>query len=449
MDKECAINRLVEFKNLSVIDQPHDQTVLCAEVTSQHPDVERKVIEDVVQSGLLRHDEILDTMVLHEEYGYAVYDLAYANHLAQAREKLQQFGNLHLLGRSAEFEHLEVDDIYANARALVTQLAPSHPVVPSGGVSVQESLKAPQVYTVVLTFNHYADTRECLESLKKLDYENMTLVVVDNGSSDGTPDRVRSDFPDVQLIETGRNLGVPWGFNVGFSHALRAGAEYILMLNNDTIIDPAMLRHLLQAAQDDPHAGVMVPKVLYYDDPEVIWSAGGRHRSFPPAHVILGQNHPSAAFDKPFYLEYALSCGLLIHRRAFEKAGLFDPGYFFFFDDWDFSHRVRAHGLHIIFVPDAKMWHKVSKSTREVGKETLFWKVWGESSTRFYRRHGRPVFISLPVHLGYMMLRELVKGNGKMIKHFWAGVREGLSRPLGPIPTTDDMELLPSPVDKE
>jgi hypothetical protein len=181
----------------------------------------------------------------------------------------------------------------------------------------------------------------------------------------------------------------------------------------------------------------------------VVWSAGGRYRTFPPAHVSIGTDRPSTDFEKPFYLEYALSCGLLIHRRAFEQVGLFDPGYFFFFDDWDFTHRVRTHGLHIVLVPDAKMWHKVSKSTREPSKQELFWKVWGKSSTRYYRRHGRPVLVSLPVHVGYLMARELVKGNGKMLKYFWEGVREGLKTPLGPFPTKDDMVLPPAPAEEE
>lgn len=448
IDKDFAINRLVEFKNLSAAEQPRDRTVLCAEVTSKHADVAQQVADDVVRCGLVRPEEILDTMVLREEYGYAIYDLTYADRLTYVRQILDHFGNLHLLGRSAEFQHLELDDIYANALALVINLAPVPSLALTGEVPMGESSAVPAVYAIILTFNHYDDTRECLESLQKTDYENLSIVVVDNGSSDGTPDKIRADFPDVQVIETGRNLGVPWGYDVGFSYALRAGAEYVLMLNNDTVVDPQMLRHLVDAAQADPNAGILMPKVLYYDDPEVIWAAGGRHRTFPPAHVIVGQDRPSAAFDKPFYLEYALSCGLLIHRRAFERAGLFDPGYFFFFDDWDFSQRVRAHGLQIVFVPEARMWHKVSKSTRGTGKEALFWKVWGESSTRFYRRHGRPVFLSLPIHLGFLMARELIKGNGRMLKYFWAGVRDGLSKPLGPIPAADEMVLPSIPTDE-
>lgn len=437
MDGDFAINRLIEFKNLSA-KQPPNQTVLCAEVTTAQGDPLQRVRDDVVRCGLVRPDEIVDTLVLHEPYGYAVYDLAYAQHLNTTQATLQQFTNLHHLGRAAEFQHHELDDIYANALALAAALAPDLEHTITGAEAMETVTDTPWVHAVILTFNHYADTKECLTSLRKIAYERLKIIVVDNGSSDGTPEHVRADFPEVKVIETGRNLGVPWGYNVGFSHALRAGAEYILMLNNDTVVDPAMLEHLLKAGQSDPNAGILTPKVLYYDDPEVVWSAGGRYRKFPPAHVIVGQDQPSNLFDKPFHLEYALSCGLLIHRRAFEKAGLFDPGYFFFYDDWDFSQRVRIHGLNILFVPEARMWHKVSKSTRATGKEVLFWKTWGESCVRFYRRHGRPVFIALPLHLGFLMLRELLKGNGHMLKHFWAGAREGLNKPLGPIPAAGD-----------
>jgi hypothetical protein len=442
MDKDAAINRLVEFKNLSPVDQPPDRTVVCAEVTSAWDSVAEQVQADLIRSGLLTQDEVLDTLVLHQDFGYPVYDLDYARNLATVRERLGRFDNLHLVGRSAEFEHLELDDIYASALALANELAPVGAMTEQQETRMETKSSAPLVYAVVLTFNHYEDTYECLTSIQELNYESLKILVVDNGSTDGTPEEVQADFPEVEVIETGHNLGVPWGYNVGFSYALQAGAEYVLMLNNDTVVDPQLLTHLMVAGEPDPQAGIMVPKILYYDDPEVVWSVGGRYRTFPPAHVILGQDRPSSEFDEPFYLEYALSCGLLIHRRAFESAGLFDPGYFFFFDDWDFTHRVRASGLHIIFVPEAEMWHKISKSTRDSNKASFFWKTWGESSARFYRRHGRPVWLSLSVHIGYIMAREFIKGNGRMLKHFWAGVRAGLSKPLGPIPPADSIPLL-------
>jgi GT2 family glycosyltransferase/protoporphyrinogen oxidase len=444
MSPEDTINRLVEFKNLSAVEQPTDRTVVCAEVTRQLPDRTERVIDDMVRCRLVRRDEVLDTLELREEHGYAIYDRDYAAQLASAQEAFGRFDNLHRLGRSASFQHLEIDEIWADAVTLATRLAPVRAPTAKGGTTVATTPAEPSVCAVILTYNHYEDTRECLHSLQQSDYPNLDIVVVDNGSSDGTPEQLRKEFPEVIVIETGRNLGVPWGYNVGFAHALRTQVEYILMLNNDTTVAPDMLRRLVESAQGDPDAGILMPKVLYYDRPDRIWSAGGRYRVFPPAIIIVGQDRPSAKYEKPFQLEYALSCGLLIHRRAFERAGLFDPGYFFYFDDWDFSARVRAHGLNILLVPQAKMWHKVSQSTRESGKSALFYTVWGESSTRFYRRHGRPVALSLPIHIGYIMLRELIKGNGRMLGHFFTGVRQALTKPLGPIPTKDDMVLPPS-----
>jgi len=217
---------------------------------------------------------------------------------------------------------------------------------------------------------------------------------------------VREQFPAVEVIETGQNLGVPRGFNVGFRAALEAGADYVLMLNNDTTVAPDMLAEMVRTAEADRAVGIVMPKVLRYDHPDLVWSTGGRYRRFPPAIVMIGLRKPDAgAFDELRSIEYAPGCGLLIARQAFERAGLFDPGYFFLYDDWDFSERVRAHGLQIAFAPSARMWHKVSRTTRS--QSDLFWRVWGESSVRYYRRHGRPVFLSLPIHLGYIVLREL------------------------------------------
>ena len=442
MDGDHIINRLVEFKSLSPIDQPVDHTVLCAEVTVDHADMATRVASELVECGVIRPEDVLDSLILQERFGYPVFDLEYANRLAYARSHLEGLTNLHLLGRAAQFEHLEVDDVFASSLALVNQLtstaaAPIVNSIESRGDLMPAEPSLPLVYAVVLSFNHYSDTAECLDSVQKSDYENLRIVLVDNGSADGTVDKARADFPNVQVIASGGNLGVPWGYNIGFSHALKSGAQYVLMLNNDTIIDREMVRALVNAGEADPESGILMPKVLYHGEPQTVWAAGGRHRRFPPAHVIVGQGLSTLDIQQPFQLEYALSCGLLIHQRAFQKAGLFDPGYFFQFDDWDFSQRVRAHGLHIMLIPSAQMWHKVSKSTREPGKEALFWRVWGESSTRFYRRHGRPVFISLPMHLGVLMVRELIKGNGRCLKYFWAGVREGLIKPLGPIPQAD------------
>jgi len=138
--------------------------------------------------------------------------------------------------------------------------------------------------------------------------------------------------------------------------------------------------------------------------------------------------------DSVRLIEYAPSCRLLIHRRAFEQVGLFDPGYFFLFDDWDFSERVRAHGLNIWYTPNTFLWHKVSKTTQGP-HSPLFWHTYGASIARFYRRHGRPVWFSLPVHVGYIMLREFLwKRNWESLSYFREGVSLGMQSPIGSLP---------------
>lgn len=440
IDRDVVINRMVEFKNLSPVGTPENQTVLCAEVTTECENITERVIEDVVESGLVRREEVIDSLVLTDDFGYPVYDKDYESVVTQAKTLLEDFKNLYFVGRSAEFEHREVDDSFSSAITVSKKIINDFKVKKRDLYMNQKMIdNFPLVYVVVLTYNNVDDTRECLTSLKQMEYENFEILIVDNGSTDNTPAIVRKEFPDVLVIETGQNLGVPWGYNVGFSHALKQKAEYLFMLNNDTVVAPDILDKLLCTAGKYPEAGVVMPKVLYYDDPKLIWAAGSRYRIFPPAIVMLGQNKLDNDFNEIIDLEYAISCGLLISRETFERVGLFDPGYFFQFDDWDFSVRVREKGFKIKFSPEARMWHKVSKSTRS--NSELFYRVWGESSVRYFRRHGNPPFLSVLMHVGYMIARELILGNGKMIKYFWQGVRSGLTKPLGPFPFADDVTM--------
>jgi GT2 family glycosyltransferase len=298
----------------------------------------------------------------------------------------------------------------------------------------------PFVWVIVLTWNNYADTAECLESLRGLIYPNYRVLVVDNGSIDGTPKRTRATFPEVIVLENGANLGVPAGYNVGFRYALEHDADYVMMLNNDTIVDSELLTHLVAAAQSEP-AGILVAVAYYYQNPGSIWSAGARYRRFPPAVVMEKRLFsPNNGYHR---LEYAIGCCILISRAAFERAGLLDETYRFMWEDLDLARRVHAAGLPILQVPDAKIWHKVSRSTRP--ETDLFWEVHGESGAIFHRRHGS--YWTMAVHLGYFALREFVlKRQWRFLRPFLRGLRMGLSRPLKPFPRIEgrrSIELAP------
>lgn len=286
------------------------------------------------------------------------------------------------------------------------------------------------VWIVVLTWNNYADTAACLQSLRALTYPNYQVVVVDNGSSDGTPARVRSDFPEVHLLENTVNLGVPAGYNVGFRHALEQGADGVVMLNNDTVVSPDLLHHLVHAAQH-PQAGILVPTAYFFSPPTEIWSAGGRYRWLPPA--IIMEKRRLQLGDPPRVLEYAIGSCILITRRAFEQAGLLDETYFFMWEDLDLSVRIRKAGFLILGVPQAALWHKVSRSTQP--GSALFWRMHGRSGAIFYRRHSAVPKLAMVAHLGYFALREfIVKRRWYFLKPFLEGMREGLRQPLKEFP---------------
>jgi GT2 family glycosyltransferase len=280
------------------------------------------------------------------------------------------------------------------------------------------------VWIVVLTWNNYADAAECLASLATIRYPNYCVLLVDNGSTDGTPERVRAAFPDVTLLQNSTNLGTPAGYNVGFRYALDRGADYVLMCHNDMTLDPDLVTHLVQA-DSVRQAGILVPIVYYQQRPEQVWSAGARYRRFPPAVVMEKRVFtPASGYHQ---LEYAIGCGILISRKAFVLAGFLDETYRFAYEDLDLSKRVREAGLLILQVRHAKAWHKVSRTTKP--GSALFWEVFGESGVLYYRRHG--TYWTMAVHLGYFALREFViKGRLRALAPYIRGLRTGLARPL-------------------
>ena len=427
-----CINRLAEFKNLNPLNAPPDTTVICAEVTQQHENVGQKVIEDLVRVGLIKEAEILDMKIIQERFGYPVYEIGIEDKVDKLKEAINHYSDIRLVGRSAEFIHREVDDIFGQAKTVADSVCQQDIIQERP----QPKMEKNKVCVVVLSFNNFTDTAECLESLQHLNDEFHTTIVIDNGSTDGSPEKISQHFPDVKLIALEENIGVPAGFNQGIQVALNAGYEYVFILNNDTVVAPDMLLELIKVAEKDENFSMAMPQILYYPPSshkvkrEDIWSDGGYYRKFPPG-IVHKDNRKAIDFSQPRLVEYVPTCGLLIHKRAFQQVGLFDPGYFFFFEDWDFSERVRSAGLTIWSVPTAKMWHKVSKTTKV--NSDLYWRTMGESTIRFFRRHYS--LISSLLQISYRVFRDLIfAGNIRFWKPFFEGVRKGMSSNLDQYP---------------
>ena len=216
------------------------------------------------------------------------------------------------------------------------------------------------VAIIVLNWNRKDDTLECLDSLENVKYGLSLTVLVDNGSDDHTVDSVRSRFRDVHIIETGENLGYVGGNNIGISYALKQGAEYIFVLNNDTIVAEDVLDHLVEFAEANPKAGIVGPKVYRYDQPNQVLFAGATFDRYGVlVHDGLGQID-EGQFGQERETCYIPGCSMLVKKSVIADIGSFDQLFFCLFEEVDLCFRARRAGYSLHLIPSAHIWHKES-----------------------------------------------------------------------------------------
>jgi GT2 family glycosyltransferase len=222
----------------------------------------------------------------------------------------------------------------------------------------------PHVTFIILNWNQCDMTLDCLGSVNKLDYENFDVIVVDNGSNDGSAERIRQVYPNTVLIENQENLGYSEGNNVGIRHALQQNVEFVFLLNNDTYVDPTMLSKLIEVIQTDPLIGITGPTMYYADPPNMLW--GGKNwidwRSGKVVREQMGEIIDMNFLNGqlPIEVTYIDSCAVLVRAQVFREVGLLDNRFFINFDDIDLCLRARNAGYKIMYVPSAWIWHRVS-----------------------------------------------------------------------------------------
>lgn len=262
----------------------------------------------------------------------------------------------------------------------------------------------PNVAVIVLNWNGWKDTLECLSSLEKLDYPNYEMVVVDNGSTDRSEDKIREAYPGVSLIETGTNLGFAGGNNVGVSYALQHGADYVWLLNNDTVADESCLARMVELAEADSSVGA-VGSVLYemHEKDSIQTYGGGR--------VLLWMGI-TRYFTSPVPDEdvhYLTGASLLVRREALEDVGFLDDRFFMYWEDTDYGLRLRKAGWKLAVAPEAKLWHKefAGLGRKSVALDNLF----NFSAVLLFKRHH--VFPIVPVLIGAggRFLKRLMRGD--------------------------------------
>jgi GT2 family glycosyltransferase len=220
-------------------------------------------------------------------------------------------------------------------------------------------MSSPKVVVLILNRDRREDTLACLASLLPNPYPNLEVVLLDNASSDGTAAAVRNAHPGtVQVIETGANLGYAAGNNVGMRWVQQRDAAFVLLLNEDTIVDPFFVERLIEVVEQRPEVGFAGPLVYHHSEPRVIQSAGGAITSDWRTYH-RGQNELDAGqYRDPYEVDWVTGCSILMRMTVVDRIGMLDPAFFIYSEEVDWCVRARRAGFTGIVVPASRIWHK-------------------------------------------------------------------------------------------
>lgn len=232
----------------------------------------------------------------------------------------------------------------------------------------------PKVSIIIVNWNGKADTLECLQSLRQLDYSTYEILVIDNASSDDSIHWIQQQFPEVMVLQNAENLGFAEGNNVGIRYALTSGSQYVLLLNNDTIVAPEFLTALVDVGECHPDVGMLNPAIYTYPTKDVWFLAGKIDWNNGVTQHVTERHECPAAFGKDALIatDYVTGCALLVKAEAIRQIGMLDTRFFAYYEDTDWSVRCQKAGWKTVVVPEAKIWHKVSATA---APEKAF--IWG------------------------------------------------------------------------
>lgn len=269
----------------------------------------------------------------------------------------------------------------------------------------QETDRAlPPLTVVVVNWNGRHLLADCLRSLLGNGYAPLEIILVDNGSTDGSVRHVRSAFPTVRVIAAAENLRWAGGNNLALRRLREepVAGRFVLLLNNDTFVPEGSLVRLVQALAAEPRAWIATPRICYAFDPARVWYDGGiaGRRTGWIRHAGIRQLAGRLSFQ-PRFVEWGTGCALLLAERALREVGELDESFWFYGEDPDYCLRVAAAGGRILHVPTALVLHKVSDALGSASPRKAYLK--SRSHVRLLRRHWprRRWPVLIPAQLAY------------------------------------------------
>ncbi|MFQ5998823.1 MAG: glycosyltransferase family 2 protein [Candidatus Bathyarchaeia archaeon] len=299
-----------------------------------------------------------------------------------------------------------------------------------------QSAPLPLVSVVIVTRNRRDDVIECLSSLRKSNYPDYELILVDNDSADDTVDRVSEQFPEVRMATSRFNLGLTGGRNVG--QKLSKG-RHILFLDSDTTVDKYMIFELVKAMETYPNAAIVAPKIYSYLEPNIVWYAGAKFNLLTSrARNVGAWSLDHGEYDEVTEASHAPTA-FLVRKDVADQIGGHDNVFVMTYGDADFALRARRKGYSVLYIPTARMFHKVQlardmNSLRSLGLNTpLRSYFFAKNKVIFMKRHARPhhfaIFLSMffPIFTFYYSLKILTYSGGmKYLLPYWKGAIDGL-----------------------
>lgn len=292
----------------------------------------------------------------------------------------------------------------------------------------------PRVCIIVLNWNGLADTIECLDSLRQVTSPGYQVIVVDNGSAGNDADTLATRYGDyIHLIRNDRNCGFAEGNNIAIRYALqRWNPDYVLLLNNDTVVHPAFLDKLVEVAEGDHSIGIAGPKIYFHGRQSVFQSAGARTNLWTGRMKLIGFGETDAGqYDRLADVDWVVGCGLLIRSKVIERIGLLYPGYFALYEETEWCLRCRKAGYRVVYVPGSVLWHKGEQATARVSGFRMYYT--GRNSLLFMRRNASALQFAafclqfpvrdVPMTTAWLLFR---LRDTRSLLRYYAGIRDGI-----------------------
>jgi hypothetical protein len=294
---------------------------------------------------------------------------------------------------------------------------------------------------IILNWNSREMTAECIRSILAMDASEYTILVVDNGSHDDSVDYLQNEFPQITLFAQDNNLGFAAGCNIGMRHALADGFEYVLLLNNDTVVAPGFIREMLATVQNDPRIGAVCPKIYFADRPNLIWYAGADFSPWTGSSKHRGwKKVDHGQFDDCKEITQATGCAMLVRCSALLDVGLLDEQFWAYIEDVDWSLRFLKQGYRLGFAPKAHLWHRDgATAVKSLGSGSAAIRQFFSTRNMVFLARKHVHWWQMPTyafgfifnHIAFFTALQLWRHDFRALSAIYSGLSQGLRKSLG------------------